>query len=376
MSTDANAVVEVDRAAPGATRLVESELEPLGEGQVRLRVDRYALTANNVTYAVMGDMLGYWDFFPADTARKWGRVPTMGWADVVESAHPEVAAGGRYYGWFPMARFVDLTVSPTRDGLRDDGAHRQAHAPVYRSYVETGHDPWYPSVDGAAADAGTAADELGDDEDRHALLRGLFLTGLLAEAFFDDQGYLGAEAVVVLSASSKTAIGFAQRASERDVAVVGVTSAGNAEFVRSLGWYDEVVGYDDVGSLPLVPTVSVDMSGNGAALAALHERLGDRLAYSMIIGNSHHDAPLAEVAVDPAPQFFFAPTEIGRRVEAWGRDEYDRRCHEALDAFVADSRRWLTVERTTGPAAAESAWHDAFHGAVPPSVGRIVSLHD
>ena len=344
MSTDANAVVEVDRAAPGATRLVESELEPLGEGQVRLRVDRYALTANNVTYAVMGDMLGYWDFFPADTAKKWGRVPAMGWADVVESAHPEVAAGGRYYGWFPMARFVDLTVSPTRDGLRDDGAHRQAHAPVYRSYVETGHDPWYPSVDGAA-DAGTDADELGDDEDRHALLRGLFLTGLLAEAFFDDQGYLGAEAVVVLSASSKTAIGFAQRASERDVAVVGVTSAGNVEFVRSLGWYDEVVGYDDVGSLPLVPTVSVDMSGNGAALAALHERLGDRLAYSMIIGNSHHDAPLAEIAVDPAPQFFFAPTEIGRRVEAWA----------ATSTTGAATRRWTPSSPAAGAGSPSSA---------------------
>ena len=369
MSSDANAVVEVDRAAPEVTRLVEPELEPLAEGQVRLRVDRYALTANNVTYAVMGDMRGYWDFFPT-AASHWGRVPAMGWADVVESAHPGVAAGGRYYGWFPMARFVDLTVSPTRDGLRDDGAHRQAHAPVYRSYVETSHDPWYPSVDDDEADA------LGDDEDRHALLRGLFLTGLLAEAFFDDQGYLGAEAVVVLSASSKTAIGFAQRASERDVAVVGVTSAGNAEFVRELGWYDDVVGYDGLATLPQVPTVSVDMSGNGTALAALHERLGDRLAYSMIIGNSHHDEPLAEISVEPTPQFFFAPTEIGRRVEAWGRDEYDRRCHEALEAFVAGSRRWLTVERTTGPAAAESAWHDAFHGAVPPSVGRIVSLHD
>ena len=145
----ANAVLEVNRARCGETRLVESELEPLGPGQVRLRVDRFAVTANNITYAVLGDMLGYWDFFPTGDPA-WGRVPAMGWADVIESTHPDVATGGRYYGWFPMARFVDLTVSATADGLRDDGDHRQAHAPVYRSYVETAHDPMYPS--GASGD--------------------------------------------------------------------------------------------------------------------------------------------------------------------------------------------------------------------------------
>lgn len=359
-----NTVLEVDRVKPGETRLVEAELEPLGEDQVRFRVDRFALTANNITYAVMGEMLGYWDFFPTGDPA-WGRVPAMGWADVVESTHPGVPVGGRYYGWFPMGQYHDVTVSPTADGLRDDGAHRAAHAPVYRSYVETAHDPWYP-----------AADDGGDAEDRHALLRGLFLTAFLADELFADETYFGAESVVVLSASSKTAIGFAQRASERDVAVVGVTSPGNADFVRSLPWYDRVVTYDDITSLPVARTVSVDMAGNGGALAALHEHLGDRLAYSMIIGKSHHDAPLAEITSDPRPQFFFAPTEVSRRMEQWGREGYQRRCADALDGFVAASHDWLTVSRTTGPADAASGWHDLFDGRVLPDVGRIVSLHD
>ncbi|MGZ4708087.1 MAG: DUF2855 family protein, partial [Acidimicrobiales bacterium] len=336
MST--NVVLEVDRADCGRTRLVETSLEPLTDDQVRLRVDRFALTANNVTYAVLGDMLGYWDFFPTGDPA-WGRVPAMGWAEVVESTHPDVATGGRYYGWFPMARFADLTVSPTADGLRDDGAHRLAHAPVYRSYVETGHDPMYPAV---------APDRLGDAEDRHALLRGLFLTAFLADCFFADQGYFGADAAVVLSASSKTAVGFAQRASERGLgAVVGVTSASNADFVRSLGWYTDVVSYDDIASLPLTDAVSVDMAGDSAALAAVHERLGDRLKYSMIIGKSHHDSPMAQISVGPPPELFFAPTEVSRRVEEWGPEEYQRRCSEALEAFVAGSERWLTVERST-----------------------------
>jgi NADPH:quinone reductase-like Zn-dependent oxidoreductase len=362
-----NITLEVDRASCGETRLVEAPLEPLADGAVRLRVDRFALTANNVTYAVLGDMLGYWDFFPTGDPA-WGRVPAMGWADVVESAHPEVATGGRYYGWFPMARFVDLTVSPTSDGLRDDGEHRLAHAPVYRSYVETGHDPMYPSVE---------PDRLGDAEDRHALLRGLFLTSFLADCFFADQGYFGTDAVVVLSASSKTAVGFAQRASERGIGhVVGVTSAGNAEFVRSLGWYTDVVTYDDVAALPAVDAVSVDMAGDSVALAAVHEQLGDRLKYSMIIGKSHHDSPMAQVSVGPTPELFFAPTEVSRRLEEWGPEEYQRRCSAALEEFVAGSGSWLTVERSAGASAAASAWTDVFAGAVPPSIGRIVSLHD
>ena len=364
----ANAVLEVDRARCGETRLVGSELGPLGPGSVRLRIDRFAVTANNITYAVLGDMLGYWDFFPTGDA-SWGRVPAMGWADVIESNHPDIGTGGRYYGWFPMARFVDITAGATDDGLRDDGAHRQAHAPVYRNYVETTRDPMYPSD--------LTSDERPDAEDRHALLRGLFITSFLADTLFADADYHGADAVVVLSASAKTAIGFAQRASDRGIGrVIGLTSPANVDFVTSLGWYTDVFTYDDVASLPELDAVSVDISGDGDTLAAVHDRLGDHLKYSMIIGKSHHDSPFAEVAVGPTPELFFAPTEIGRRIEEWGADEYQRRCIAALEEFVSGSHRWLAVERSSGTVAAASTWSEVFAGQVAPSVGRIVSLHD
>src|SRR5690606_35404781 len=146
----------------------------------------------------------------------------------------EIAVGGRYHGWFPMARYVDLTASATRDGIRDDGDHRQTHAPVYRSYVATSEDPMYPR--------GLSGERLGDAEDRHALLRGLYLTSFLADTFLADAGYYGAGAAVILSASAKTAIGFAQRAASRGLDwVIGVTSPGNLDFVRSLGWYTDVL---------------------------------------------------------------------------------------------------------------------------------------
>ncbi len=356
-----NVVLEVERGDVETTRLVEEPIGGLADGAVRLRIDRFAVTANTITYGLVGDMLGYWDFYPAPAP--WGRVPAMGWADVVESANPDIAVGGRYFGWYPMARSVDVLVSASADGMRDQGEHRQRHAAVYRTFTESTKDP---------SPATTP-----DEEDRHALLRGLFATGYLADAFFADEDYYGADDIVVLSASSKTAIGFAQRAATRGRRTVGVTSAANADFVRSVGFYDEVVTYDELDALGGGRTaVSIDMAGNSGVLAQVHARYGDGLRYSMMIGMSHHDTVPVEITAGPTPTLLFAPNEVARRTDEWGRDEYQARLGESLGAFVDASREWLTVERVAGAAAAERAWADVYAGRIAPSVGEIVSLHD
>ena len=50
--------------------------------------------------------------------------------------------------------------------------------------------------------------------------------------------------MLLSSASSKTAYGLAHLVHARGIKVIGLTSAGNADFVKSLGCYDEVVTYD------------------------------------------------------------------------------------------------------------------------------------
>ena len=78
--------VETNRSDITQARVVQDPRPELQPGQSRLRVDAFGLTANNVTYAVFGDMLGYWKVFPAtDSADQWGRVPVWGFAEVVES---------------------------------------------------------------------------------------------------------------------------------------------------------------------------------------------------------------------------------------------------------------------------------------------------
>jgi hypothetical protein len=380
---DSNQVLEIRKSSIGDAEVHPEPVTALADGQIRLRIDRFAVTANNVSYAGAGDMLGYWDFFPSSDPTTWGRVPAVGYAEIVESRNDELPVGGRYHGWFPMAETVVFSATATRDGFRDDGAHRQTHAPIYRSYTRTDLDPFDPRANG---------DDAPDGEDRHALLRVLLLTGFLADEFFADSGgatadgappFFGAEQVIVLSASSKTAIGFSQRAAKRDgLAVIGLTSAPNADFVRSLGYYDTVVTYDEIddpdSGIPLVDSVVIDMAGNPNVLAAVHQWLGDRIKHSMMIGRSHHDAvPTAASGPlpGPAPQFFFAPTELDRLVEGWGAAEYRRRTTEATHEFIDASRAWLSIDERRGPDGPASAWASIYGGSVTPDVGVVASFH-
>jgi hypothetical protein len=264
-----------------------------------------------------------------------------------------------------MARYVDFTATPTPDGFRDDGPHRAAHAPVYRAYVATDRDPFH---------------EPGSDaEDRHALLRGLYITGWLAEDYFADNDWFGARRVLVLSASSKTAIGFARCADARaGIEVIGVTSNRNHAFTHALGCYDEVLAYDDIGAVPSTsPIVSIDMAGSGPVLAAVHAHFGDRLRHSMAIGRSHHEAPPRAGALPgPKPAFFFAPTQVKKRVQEWGLHSYQQRIAAALNEFVDWSRGWLRVQHSRGATAAAATWREVHAGRVAPDVGHVVSLWD
>src|SRR5688572_25578947 len=96
-------------------RVADSATPEVGDGQALLRVDRFGLTANNVTYAVFGEGMGYWNFFPAEPG--WGRVPMWGFAEVTASSAPGVKVGTRVYGFVPPSSY--LLVEP--DGLDPEG---------------------------------------------------------------------------------------------------------------------------------------------------------------------------------------------------------------------------------------------------------------
>ena len=77
-----------------------------------------------VTYAVVGDAFGYWNFFPGE--RDWGVVPMWGHAVVTQSRHPDIAVGERVYGYLPMSTLFRLKPGARRHGGPRSGAGRRA----------------------------------------------------------------------------------------------------------------------------------------------------------------------------------------------------------------------------------------------------------
>jgi hypothetical protein len=235
--------IEVVKGDLGRVRVVDDVPAELRDGEARLRIDRFALTANNITYAVFGDMLQYWDFFPAAPAVagdevRWGRIPVWGFAEVTSSRSPDLAVGERLYGYLPMSSEVVIVPGRADDGgVTDVAAHRSAMAGAYNRYVRCATDPMYRA----------------DREDHQMLLYPLFFTAYLIDDYLLDNDDFGAEQVVISSVSSKTSIGAAFLARQRGRHVVGLTSAGNVAFVESLGVVDQVLTYDDVASIARCP---------------------------------------------------------------------------------------------------------------------------
>ena len=105
------------------SRIADSEPPELEPGQALLRVDTFGLTANNITYAVMGDAMSYWSFFPAEEG--WGRIPMWGFAEVERSEAEGVEAGTRVYGYLPPSSH--LVVTPV--AVDERGFSRRLAAP-------------------------------------------------------------------------------------------------------------------------------------------------------------------------------------------------------------------------------------------------------
>lgn len=360
--------VEVDRGDLHRTRVVEDPARALEAGEARLRVDAFALTSNNVTYAVAGDMLRYWDFFPAEAP--WGRVPVWGFAEVNESRHDDLQVGTRVYGYLPMG--TELVVAPGNvddSGFTDLAPHRGAMAAAYNRYAA---QPALPT-------GGDAVDAARHAEDQRMVLYPLFVTSFLIDDGIGDvleRAGSGGGRVVISSASAKTSFGTAFCARRRDgVETVGLTSPSNVGFVESLGVYDAVIPYG--GALPVddVPTVFVDIAGSAEVRFAVHDAMAAQLVSSMIVGITHWDAAPVEAALPgPAPAMFFAPDRITARTREWGPEVLAERLDAAWQSYGTWTDGWLRYEHHRGPDALVEVFTSMLDNAADPKAGHVHTL--
>jgi hypothetical protein len=249
----------------------------------------------------------------------------------------------------------------SKRGLRDAAAHRQGVAPVYNAYARVSGDPAFAGRQG----------------DHQALLRPLFMLSFLVDDALAEADFYGARSVILSSASSKTAFGLAHLlALRKQVRVIGLTSAANADFVKSLGCYDEVVGYDRLSSLSTdQPVGFVDMAGNGELRAKLHRHFGDRLTYSGRIGLTHQSGAGDDADLPGAkPTWFFAPDQMRKRAKEWGPGGIDQRFGAAWSGFAPKLDGWITVSEGRGQAAVKQVYLDSLAGRVAPDQGHILSL--
>jgi hypothetical protein len=322
----------------------------LGDGEALFRIETFALTANNVTYAAHGVDVAYWSFFPAPEG--FGIVPVWGFASVVESRAEGVPVGARFFGYWPMASHAVLVPGKVKPrGFTDVIEHRQKLPPVYNNYAPASAD-WGP-------------------EPEQALLRILYTTSFVLDVMLADSP---AQTLVLTSASSKTALGLAQAAKGRQ-RIVGLTSAGNIGFVEATGYYDDVLDYDAIDKLGTGTgsVALVDFSGNGAVRHAVHSVLADRLIESHIVGDTHWDAANTNKLPGVAAKWFFAPSVIVARVAEWGPEGYEQRLTAAWQSFLA-SASWLKVVEGEGAETVAARWRDVASGKIDPAEGLVLRV--
>lgn len=337
----------------------------LEEGELLVKVDQFAFTSNNITYAVAGDFLGYWQFFPpvGTDSDGWGVIPVWGFADVVESKVDGIPVGDRFFGYFPPASHLKMKPNRLSDQQFIEGSEHRAKLPQgYNLYRRVLAEPGYD----------TSFDQA------RALLYPLYLTSYSIVGSVEDDSYYEAEQILILSASSKTSIGcgYAFKALNNVPKTIGVTSSAHVDSIRKLGLYDETISYDDVFNLdPSKATLIIDMSGNSGLLVKLHQHFGDQMKKTINVGLTHwtNAMPQKGINTERSTQFF-APTYVQRKAKEWGYQTFSEKTNAFITEAAAKTSKWLTFRTIDGLKGMAAIHQDVCDGNIPPNEGLIVKM--
>jgi len=354
------------------TRIVTGNFDPknLDKGDISVKIERFAFTANNITYGLAGDMMGYWKFFPSfdDQRNEWGCIPMWGFAKVTHSNNESIKIDERLFGYFPASASITLNPIKVSDQSFTDGkVHRKDLPPVYNNYVRLSGEKNYDRT----------------MDNVRALLFPLHITSFCLCDALQNESYLGASQIIIVSASSKTAIGLAQGLkNEGEVPrIIGLTASKNQNFVESLGCYDEVIAYDQLERVNSdTKSVMVDMAGNREILGSLHNTLRDNMLKCLTVGMTHWDNEttaedaLGQLMIRDRTEFFFAPDHIQKRISDWGSEVYNEKTSTFMSLRATQSQRWMEIKEVSGLESFIDTYDVVVNGNANPSEGIIVIL--
>jgi hypothetical protein len=350
--------------------LVKTPQTELANGSIRLSVGPWALTANNITYMAVGDLIGYWKFFEPTNygiemdegdGSQWGRMPVWGYAQVTESKCADIPDGTLIYGFFPITQSFDMKpVKITAMGFQDGTDHRTQLHPVYNSYNLVDKDPSFAA-----------------HRELQPVLRPLFTTSFLIDDFLADEKFFEAEQVLLLSASSKTAMGTAYCLKQRgNIKVTGLTSESNKDFTHKTGFYDEVYTYDTITDMnPDSKTAIVDMAGNGQITGFLYDHFEENIVYNCMVGKSHWNGSAPNTPTLGAPPvMFFAPDRVKLRMKDWGGQGFAKNLAARWLPFCETAKDWLEIDESHDTTELLKSYKNFLEGDVSPAKGYLFKI--
>ncbi len=334
-------------------------------GEIIVKIDRFGYSANNITYALVGERMAYWQFFPTqgEDLKTWGVIPVWGFADVVQSNAENIPVGERLFGYFPPATSLKMRPKGNSPGhFIDASPHRSQLPGGYNIYRRVQAEPGYKR----------------SDDNARMLLSPLLLTSFCLWDYIKDKEWYGAQQIILLSASSKTSIGLAYALNQDESApkIIGLTSAHNLEKVVQRKLYDQSLSYDKLTEIdPNVPSIVVDLSGNLETLTRLHQHLQDQRIHSINVGITHWDATGAKNDfLKERAEFFFAPGHIQKRLKEWGPKVFEQKSVVFLKECTSNFQSWLHFETLDGLEALQAKHQAVCDGLIPSDKGLIVEL--
>lgn len=334
------------------TRQLEVETDSLRENQIVLKVESFGFSANNITYALFGDTMGYWGFFAGEEG--YGIVPLWGFATVEYSNHSDIKVGEKVYGYLPMATHIVVTAGQVNDqSFYDVDEGRKSISPIYDQYVRCATDPGYQS----------------DKEVWQLNYRPLFMTSFVLDDFVGEQISDEVETVILTSASSKTAYGAAfllkthEAQRKQNYQVVGLTSHSNVEFTKQTGCYDLVLSYDDFAQLDSNrKSCLLDFSGNKKLLMDVKSHFADNLEKMIFIGATDVKAQENKMAGDLGGELFFAPSQVKKRYSDWGPKTFLQKYAVAWQHFSQQIADLVSTHEVNGLEQIKSLYLDGLAG--------------
>lgn len=331
-----------------------------GPGEISLRIEKFGLSSNNVTYAALGRQFGYFAFFPGEGP--WSALPVWGFGTVTASRAEGVAEGSRYYGYFPAAREATLAVAAASpSGFRVDRPELPPEFRLYGAYSALDGDPFYvPS-----------------QEALMVVMRPLFMTGLLLADSLAVSQRKGADAVLVSSAASKTAYGLALALRAAGGAeVIGLGSARSLSAASAFDCYDKLLDYEALDALdPARTYLLVDMAGSQKLRQQLFARLGQSLRGVVAVGLTHwNEGRLGEKSELGVPvETFFAPGWSAQRQKELGPRFQAQLTSGWLAQMESASRHFKLVEKRGSEALVDS-FAALLAGRMKPEEAWVIAL--